>query len=217
MSERVIFENCYSGVDFENKVVGLLNACGFEATKTSNNDGGIDIIATSVTKPIGYTFNIQCKYYNRPLGKAPIQEVFSGTAYYNNGGFPVVITNNRVTAEARIYARKLGIEIIGDAEWQEFVQTRKANQIVNPSHHTGLFGIMLAYLVRDKDYLQTATPRKLKPITDKERLIALIESNFDEAEVYNKEMLMHQQKAVQCQEMVLKLQKEALLKNLEFG
>lgn len=116
MDTSFIFLNCYTGTDFENLVMDILNENGFTAKKTGSNDGGIDIVAESTTKPKTYTFNIQCKFFNRPLSKAPIQEVFSGTHYYGNGGRPVVITNNRVTTEARVYAKRLGVEIIGDAE-----------------------------------------------------------------------------------------------------
>ena len=102
MDTSFLFQNCYTGTDFEKLMVQFLGEHGFGAKKTGSNDGGIDIIATSITRPIKYSFNIQCKFFNKPLSKAPIQEVYAGTHYYNNGAAPVVITNNRVTAEARI-------------------------------------------------------------------------------------------------------------------
>lgn len=102
MDTSFLFQNCYTGTDFENLMVQFLGEHGFRAKKTGSNDGGIDIIATSITRPIKYSFNIQCKFFNKPLSKAPIQEVYAGTHYYNNGAAPVVITNDRVTAEARI-------------------------------------------------------------------------------------------------------------------
>lgn len=47
MSETgIIFKNCYTGKDFELKVVEFLRAMGFTADKTGSNDGGIDIVAT---------------------------------------------------------------------------------------------------------------------------------------------------------------------------
>ena len=91
MDTSFLFQDCYTGTDFENKIVDFLSKYGFMAQKTGSNDGGIDIVATSDTVPTKYTFNIQCKYFNRPLGKAPIQEVYSGTHYYDNGATPVVI------------------------------------------------------------------------------------------------------------------------------
>lgn len=82
------------------------------------------------------------KFYNRPLGKTPIQEVYSGTHYYGNDGTPVVITNNHVTVEARLYANKLGVEIISDTEWVEFKRLMYGELTYTPQG-TGLFGIML--------------------------------------------------------------------------
>ena len=96
MDTSFLFQNCYTGTDFENLMVRFLGEHGFRAKKTGSNDGGIDIIATSITRPIKYSFNIQCKFFNKPLSKAPIQEVYAGTHYYNNGAAPVVITNNTI-------------------------------------------------------------------------------------------------------------------------
>ena len=53
------------------------------------------------------------------MGMKPIQEAFTGCHYFGNDGTPVVITNNRVTVEARQYARKLGVEVIGKPELEE--------------------------------------------------------------------------------------------------
>ena len=115
MSENIIFSSC-TGTDFENWVFEILKHYGFDTKKTGKSDGGIDIVAISTTNPKTYSFNIQCKYFNKPLGKAPIQEVYAGTHYYGNNAKPVVITNNRVTVDARVYAKRLGVEIIADAE-----------------------------------------------------------------------------------------------------
>lgn len=154
MDTSFLFQNCYTGTDFENLMVQFLGEHGFRAKKTGSNDGGIDIIATSITRPIKYSFNIQCKFFNKPLSKAPIQEVYAGTHYYNNGAAPVVITNNRVTAETRIFAKKLGVEIIADAEWTEIKQVIDSKKIANPNVHGGLMGILLAFITSDSGYLK---------------------------------------------------------------
>ena len=155
MDTSFLFQDCYTGTDFENKIVEFLSKYGFMAQKTGSNDGGIDIVATSDTVPTKYTFNIQCKYFNRPLGKAPIQEVYSGTHYYDNGATPVAITNNRVTAEARVFAKKLGVEIIGDAEWTEIKQVIDAGKVINPNVHIGLMGLLLSFITQDRNYLKS--------------------------------------------------------------
>lgn len=125
MPKNIVFVGCYDGKDFENGVVAFLNKNGFTANRVGNNDGGVDIIAKSNTEPVEYTFNIQCKYFNKPVGKTPIQEVYTGTQYYGNGGYPVVITNNRVTTEARVYAKRVGVEVIDEQVWEEIKQVYK--------------------------------------------------------------------------------------------
>lgn len=80
MDTSFLFQNCYTGTDFENLMVQFLGEHGFRAKKTGSNDGGIDIIATSITRPIKYSFNIQCKFFNKPLSKAPIQEVYASSS-----------------------------------------------------------------------------------------------------------------------------------------
>ena len=47
MDTSFLFQNCYTGTDFENLMVQFLGEHGFRAKKTGSNDGGIDIIATS--------------------------------------------------------------------------------------------------------------------------------------------------------------------------
>ena len=105
-----------NGTDFEIEVTDYLLELGFQAKRTWRNDFGVDIIALKVVNNKEYTFNIQCKYYNKALAFSPIQEVFSGTRYHDNNGIPVVITNNTFTASARTYASSLGVEVIGDFE-----------------------------------------------------------------------------------------------------
>lgn len=41
------------------------------------NDGGINIEVNMNVQGAEYSYYIQCKYYNKPLGKGPIQEVYS--------------------------------------------------------------------------------------------------------------------------------------------
>ena len=67
MDTSFLFQDCYTGTDFENKIVEFLSKYGFMAQKTGSNDGGIDIVATSDTVPTKYTFNIQC-IFSFPIG-----------------------------------------------------------------------------------------------------------------------------------------------------
>lgn len=221
MPEDIVFVGCHDGKDFENKVVEFLNGYGFKANRVGNNDGGVDIVAKSITKPNEYTFNIQCKYFNRTVGKTPIQEVYTGTQYYGNGGYPVVITNNRVTTEARVYAKRVGVEVIDEPVWEEIKQVYQSKKIISPNEHRGLTGILLAFIARDKEYLNKAVKamknKPATPPTDKEQLKMELMSTFDAAEEYIKEAAYLQQKAAQCSQKAMALQKQALLRNLDYG
>lgn len=49
MDTSFLFQDCYTGTDFENKIVEFLSKYGFMAQKTGSNDGGIDIAVKSGT------------------------------------------------------------------------------------------------------------------------------------------------------------------------
>ena len=64
------FERCTSGIEFEEWVKELLGQLRMKAERVVKNDCGIDIIAiAAVNKNTTKRFYIQCKYYNRFLGK----------------------------------------------------------------------------------------------------------------------------------------------------
>jgi hypothetical protein len=72
--ENIVFNNCYSGTEFENKTVDFLRLAGLTANRVGKaNDGGIDIEASVNIQGVKYSYYIQCKYYNKPLGKGPNQ------------------------------------------------------------------------------------------------------------------------------------------------
>ncbi len=118
-------KDCLTGADFENTVLNILVHLGFDAHLTGKEDRGIDIIASKIVEGKTYKFYIQCKFWNSTVGIKPVQEAFTGCHYFGNDGTPVLITNNRVTVEARQYARKLGVEVIGRAELGEIGQSYK--------------------------------------------------------------------------------------------
>lgn len=120
MKNNFIFANCHSGEDFENTTVNILQWVRFNAKRFGGpNDGGIDVVANTNIQGAEYSYYIQCKFYNHSLGKGPISEVHSGSIAYGHGETPVVITNNKVTFNARLYAKRLGVEIIADEEWEK--------------------------------------------------------------------------------------------------
>ena len=225
MLGKTPFKYCSTGIEFEDRVTEFLLKLGFEAERVGSNDSGIDIVATLSAKPKPIVFNIQCKFHNNTLGKGPINEVYAGTHYRNNGGHPVVITNNAVTALARLFAKKLGVEIIADMEWLEFEQVYKTKHIYNPNPHNGLFGIILSKVGKDKQYFintinaiakADAGKEQTEP-TDKDQLKEALLTDFDEAESCIQEAAHMQQKAAMLSQRALDLQKKAILRNLDYG
>ena len=206
---------CKTGIDYENKVVSMLLGLGFKAQRVGKNDNGVDIFASKFINKTEYKFNIQCKYYNTPLGKAPIQQVFTGTSYYNNGGIPVVITNNSVTYEARLYAKELGVEIISDIEKEEMRQVIKTKTLINRNQGK-LLSIMYAIIIHDKTLIPDIQSKEPKR-SNKEELIKEITSKYDMAEEMSREAARLSLEAANKTQESLRLQKEAMLMNLEYG
>lgn len=207
--------DCKTGIDYENKVVSMLLSLGFKAQRVGKNDNGVDIFASKFINKTEYKFNIQCKYYNTPLGKAPIQQVFTGTSYYNNGGIPVVITNNSVTYEARLYAKELGVEIIADIEKEEMRQVIKTKTLINRNQGK-LLSIMYAIIIHDKTLIPDIQSKEPKR-SNKEELIKEITSKYDMAEEMSREAARLSLEAANKTQESLRLQKEAMLMNLEYG
>lgn len=205
-----------TGYDFERNIASLLNGKGFKVQTTGNKDYGVDIIATKVIKGKEHVFNIQCKYYNRTVDNTPIQQVAIGTTCHDNGGRPVVITNNYFTTDARLYATKVGVELIGKPEWDilnglSMGKPKPAQQI------KGLLGILVGIKLNDPDYIDSSiTDSKPKVPKKKETMAAKITTNFDMAEQWILEEAALYAKAAECHRKALNLQKEALLTNLEY-
>lgn len=215
MEAADIFRNCKSGIDFETKICKILINMGFKAERVGKGDKGVDIIAIT---PSGYTFNIQCKFHNKSIDNSSVNQVFAGTAYYDNGGAPVLITNNTATAEARLVTQKLKVEIIADAEWMEQQQVYESQRLINPHH--GLMGMIISYILGNPDYLgiknvqDKLTPQQHSKI---EQFKLNLSTMFDEADTHMKEAMSLQLKAAQHQQCAISLQKKALLRNIDTG
>lgn len=215
-------KDCKSGHDFEVWTQGLLTSLGFDAKLTGGNDNGVDIIATIKFYGRTYKFYIQCKFFNRPVGKAPVQEVYTGCQYFGGDGYPVVITTNRMTSEAKAYAKKLGVEVITEYQLGELQLAVKHQKKVN-NNLTGLFGLMIAITFRDTDSAKNAVsiydkaPTDTEPLTNKEQLKQELIDAFDQAEILLQEAAEKQADVFRVQQHALSLQKSAMLKNLEYG
>jgi Holliday junction resolvase len=218
MPKTLNIHDCKTGFDFENAVVNFLREYGFESRRVGKNDGGVDVIAKITIGGTVQNFCIQCKYVNSTLGKRPVQEIFTGLHSLKiHDADAVVITNNSVTAEARIYAKTVGVEIIADAELREIEQVYKSKKIIN-NKHTGLMGIILSTIVQDNGLLLKSIEKtKPKLPSDKEQLKLQIISDYDAAISYSREAERLQQQASQYQQKALEIQKQALLRNLDYG
>lgn len=139
--KSIDFERCTSGIEFEGWVCDLLRKLSFTADRVGKNDSGVDIIMRAKWNDKVYRFYIQCKYYNKPIGKTPVHEVFAGTAFHKDYGRPVVIVNNTMTYEARRYAKELGVEIIAEPEWAEFEDIIKNGAVSNPNDKRAAEGL----------------------------------------------------------------------------
>jgi predicted RecB family endonuclease len=111
-----------SGEAFEEYVCEVLRRNGYkhvELTKRSG-DYGIDILADYK----GESYAFQCKLYQKPVGVAAVQQVYSGCQYYECDQ-AIVVTNNRFTAQAKALAQSNGVTL-WDGQYLDSLK-RKAN------------------------------------------------------------------------------------------
>ena len=215
MSKAFDQNTILTGDEFRNNVISFLNIYGFQSY-IPQPDGGLDIVSTKKVKDAIYTFNIQCKYYNRTVSNKPIQEAVAGTKFHGNGGHPVVITNNYFTSETRSYAAKLGVELIGKPEWDLLNSINDGAE--KPDYEIkGLLGIIIGIKLKDPKYInKSQQSTQIKIPKNKESMKTKIITNYDIAEQWLSEAAKHSMQAIECQQKALQLQKEALLTNLEY-
>lgn len=97
-----------TGYEYEQECADVLSRQGFtniEVTPKSG-DQGIDIIAHKD----GYSYGIQCKFYQKSVSNRAVQEAFSGAKYYGCD-IPVVLTNSVYTKSAKELATTIGVEL----------------------------------------------------------------------------------------------------------
>lgn len=213
--------NCKSGTDYELWVLNLLILVGIKAKRTGKDDNGVDIIAEVTIGETLYKFYIQCKFHNKTIGKEPIQEVFTGCTYYGNDGYPVVITNNYMTADAEKYAKALGVEVIGQLEFDEIATIVRNQLAVNDiKKHSGLLGIIIGRYINDEQYVNhSVSGFHLIDESINQRSDVFtndLTSIFDEAESLTRQSNEMQRKAMVMYERALNLQKEALIMHLKY-
>jgi len=112
-----------SGQDFERLIAALLTRMGFHAETTRvTGDGGIDIVAF-LDKPIlGGKYLFQCKRFAPDnLVGAPTVRDFYGAVTADRAVKGVFITTSSFTLQAREFAQKVGLELIGWKELQSLM------------------------------------------------------------------------------------------------
>ncbi len=212
--------SCMSGNDFELWVRCLLRKVDFYAESTGGEDNGVDIVATITEGGCELKYHIQCKFYNKPVAKAPIQEVFAGNYYRGNDGHPVVITNNYITQSAKEYAAALGVETITKIELDELSQLAHGKEVINDSH-SGLMGILVGKVAKREDLVQKTVLSYDKEAirdtckTDKEELIDKIQGDRDEINRLIEQASELHEKEIACMNKAFSLQTETILKSLQ--
>jgi len=105
---RKISELSKNGEDFENLVVRLYNAMGYESKRIGGHgDQGGDVIANKN----GESLLIQAKCYQGSVGNAAVQQAVAAKQYYGCTK-AVVITTSYFTLEAITLAKSTSIELI---------------------------------------------------------------------------------------------------------
>lgn len=96
-----------SGVQFEHYVASVFRACGYSAqVQGGSGDQGVDVIAVGN----GQRRAIQCKNYSKPVGNAPVQQVYAG-ARHHGCDVAMVIAPRGYTKGAVALAQSVGVEL----------------------------------------------------------------------------------------------------------
>jgi len=99
--------NVSKGIDFERRCIELLNENGWNAASTpKTGDKGVDIIATKR----GLRVAIQCKHWEANIGSTAVQEVYTGSKFYDADA-AVIIGKTHLTTQAAEIARKLRVVV----------------------------------------------------------------------------------------------------------
>ncbi|MCT3567228.1 restriction endonuclease [Levilactobacillus brevis] len=96
------------GREFELFVGDLLKKLSYKNVSVTQQSGdqGVDVIAFQDDLKIAF----QCKHYSQHVGNRAVQELFSGSAFYDCSR-SILVTNNYFTDSAQQLASKLDIEL----------------------------------------------------------------------------------------------------------
>lgn len=99
------------------------------------------------------------------------------------------------------------------------IRDAMTNGEIGNRNFEGLLAILVGAYVGNLEYVKNNMHKssETKEVDTKEELKLTLINDFDKATEYTKEAARLQQEASYCTQKALALQKEALLKNLEYG
>ena len=110
--------NSMTGYQFEDELAALYSKLGYETKVTSGSgDGGVDVFMTIDQK----TIVLQCKRHSRPLGPAPVRELF-GVMNHEHADEAILACTGGFTKGARDFVSDKPIRLV---ELHEIIQMAK--------------------------------------------------------------------------------------------
>lgn len=106
------------GHDFEYLCAELLRESGYKDVRVTQGSGdyGVDILA----KKDDFTVAFQCKRFSNSVGVKAIQEIISGSVFYECD-VAVVITNNEYTPQAEEMAKRARVQLWGRGKLHQLI------------------------------------------------------------------------------------------------
>lgn len=224
------------GIDFEEKVLKILQSCGLEAYRTNQTnihdpegykhgfDGGVDIIATfqtSVKNNRDFVFFIQCKCHKADLTKQAIAEVYAGMHVrkgFGGSSVPVVVATDSASQETIQYAKELGVELFLGEQWNLLRQASETGKV--PYGNYGTFmKVMLYHHTKDTTWIDTLpeSGNTLSEISMTEQLLADTKADFDRAQSYLDSANRMEHRAMENRQKALDIQKAAAYRAIQAG
>lgn len=121
-----------TGEQFEEYVCEILKRNDYRHVQLTQRSGdyGIDILAQHK----GQRYAIQCKFYQKPVGVAAVQQAYSGCVYYQCD-YPVVVTNSSFTVQAQKLAMSNKVELWDGERLEKMKRRANAHSLFHKYHH----------------------------------------------------------------------------------
>ena len=175
------------GREFEKYCAGLLTELGYINVKITPGSGdyGIDILAEKDELVYGF----QCKCYSSNIGVKAVQEVSSGSIYYNCDR-AIVITNNYFTPAAINMAKRIGVILWDRKEIEKLISTVLENTIKKINQDE-----KLKIIKKQKEEQKKSEKLKYQKLLEEQlRIEAIRLKEKEEKELKDRELKRKQQK-----------------------